>query len=1367
MPDTSGVFRVSGGARLGPPCTHLAGICLAAWIGTEAAPWIPLAALLAVVGALLSRASGRTSALASVAMLTATIGALAAQAHLGHLTRSWPERSAARETTAQEELALSLDATLRSAEAATLQVAARWDASVGAEPALVAELRPPAVDALAVFGPSGGLLASDGTHQGPVPERVRRGASRYVYDEGAIFGYLYVTETLPDGGTAVAASLMRSDLPPGLERSEEDFESSFRGRTGVEVEVASADRAVPGSVWDLEWDGRSLLSVRLVLPSEADARVGLEAGWGRVVALLLALGWLLSLISTRRDARSALFGVGALAAVLLLLPLARLTGSGEVFSPAALLLPPPLSLTLGELLALGATGVFALALVPWDRLPRLPDALAVPAAVLLASGALALLERGSVAGLRAEGGTLWLVFQTAAVAVVLIPFAAASLLGRSRSPPSLRPGRLAASLALALLLCLAWVTVLERSPGSLGWAPWVWGIALLGVARSVSGLDRAAGAARWGALVFLSVTMVLPWAWGLRTEARMGVAEERIDRLGTRPDPFVEFLLYRAGERAVELASGGGRPVEVLYRAWSESGLAVEGLPLWITYWSGEGLPEEELRIGVSESRPGIPEELLEVARTDRRTSVRRFDLAEVHYVGVAPLSGGALLSVVIPPRRILEGASPLGPLFSPARTEPDPLVLIPLLPGEAPGETSGVRWVPTPDGWQGEAFIAYPDGVYHAHYLVESPGWPLLIARGGLLLMLNACIFGLIWGLGRWIREGRLAPVATSLAASGSFRGRVTFALFAFFLIPSLAFGTLAYRTLAGAAVRAGELLAERAVDDAGRQYLDGSGSIGPRRPGPSPDLLLYEFGELTEGSPAELVELGLYPGWVPAEAAELMEAGEAVTTTTTASLGGWEYVVAYRRLPGGRVIAAPAPLQAGATALGQREVTELIAFSLVVGGLLSVLLALAVGRALTRPIRTLSIASERVGGGNMDVQLPGERTDEFGAVFDAFNRMVDRLAKTRRALVRSSLRTRAIVEEVAIGVVALDERGHVALANPTAERLLGADLRPDSPLPRGVGGSDPGAAFREWIEGTLRDELTEAGTELSFGERRIRIRARRIVRHGPPGGTVVTLEDVTDELRTERILAWGEMAQQVAHEVKNPLTPIKLGVQHIRRAWLHGQPDYEEILERNVEAILDEIERLASIASSFSRYAPPSPAGAEPLESVALPEVIREVLDLYAAGSGPVSFSHRLLGTVPRVKGRAGEVKEVLVNLLENSRAALPRGGEVRIEVEPAEGEVELRVVDNGTGISDDLLPRVFEPHFSTRSSGTGLGLAIVRRLVESWGGRVHAESSPGDGLSIRIRMVAWMDPARVMREAGEDRRPARRHGGSLSPP
>jgi two-component system nitrogen regulation sensor histidine kinase NtrY len=546
---------------------------------------------------------------------------------------------------------------------------------------------------------------------------------------------------------------------------------------------------------------------------------------------------------------------------------------------------------------------------------------------------------------------------------------------------------------------------------------------------------------------------------------------------------------------------------------------------------------------------------------------------------------------------------------------------------------------------------------------------------------------------------------------------------------------------------MRTAESLAERVAEEAGAWYFEVDGAVDLLANRVGSDLLLYQGGELVGGSLPELVELGLYEGWIPVPVEQVMSGGEAVTTSATASLGGWEYVVAYRRMPGNQVLAAPAPLQAGATALGQRDVTDLIAFSVVFGGLLSVLLALAAGRALARPIQTLSIASERVGAGNMAVRLPEGRRDEFGTVFDAFNRMVDRLAGARKALVSESRRTRAIVEEVPIGVVALDPRGRVSLASSRVERLLGTSLATGQVIPRGVGTDDPRTALSEWVAGYFRDELSEAGTELSFGDRRIRVRARRISRKGPLGGAVLTLEDVTDELRTERILAWGEMAQQVAHEVKNPLTPIKLGIQHIRRAWADHQPEYEEILNHNVEVILEEIDRLAAVASSFSEYGAPSPAGLRPLERVDVLEVAKEVLDLYAAGMGATRFRLEGEGTAPPVRAREDELKEVLVNLLENARAAVHEDGDVLVKVRPADHDVEIAISDNGIGIAPELLPRIFEPHFSTRSGGTGLGLAIVRRLVESWGGSVLAESVPGRGTTLRIRVPQWRgdDPPR----------------------
>jgi two-component system nitrogen regulation sensor histidine kinase NtrY len=351
----------------------------------------------------------------------------------------------------------------------------------------------------------------------------------------------------------------------------------------------------------------------------------------------------------------------------------------------------------------------------------------------------------------------------------------------------------------------------------------------------------------------------------------------------------------------------------------------------------------------------------------------------------------------------------------------------------------------------------------------------------------------------------------------------------------------------------------------------------------------------------------------------------------------------------------------------------------------------------------------------------------------------MVRRLRRARSALVRTTRRTQAIVEDAATGVIALDAQGPVALVNPRAESLLGRELPLGEPL---ADGDDPASELVRWVGLYFRDRLREATSEFQFDDRRIRVRARRITRaEGALGGAVLSLEDVTDELRSERILAWGEMARQVAHEVKNPLTPIKLSIQHVRRAWEDRRPDFGDILSRNAGAILGEIDRLASIASSFSRLGTPGAAGG-PLEPVALGGVVDEVMTLYDTGEGMVSFEQRVPPGLPPVTAREPEVKEVLVNLLENARAAIRERGRVVVEAHANGAGLELRVQDDGGGIPPELLPRVFEPHFSTRSTGTGLGLAIVKRLVESWGGAVAIDSTPGRGTTVTVRLRAWSD-------------------------
>jgi nitrogen fixation/metabolism regulation signal transduction histidine kinase len=223
-----------------------------------------------------------------------------------------------------------------------------------------------------------------------------------------------------------------------------------------------------------------------------------------------------------------------------------------------------------------------------------------------------------------------------------------------------------------------------------------------------------------------------------------------------------------------------------------------------------------------------------------------------------------------------------------------------------------------------------------------------------------------------------------------------------------------------------------------------------------------------------------------------------------------------------------------------------------------------------------------------------------------------------------------------------------------------------------------------------------------------------------------VVAIDDLTDVTRAARVLAWGEMAQQVAHEIKNPLTPIRLGVQHLRRVERERPQALTAALQETTDRILAEIERLDGIARGFSRFAVPV-AEQAPLESMDIGAVAREAAALYRLGEG--EFAVEVSGGTLLAPCRRDELYEVFGNLLANARNAGARHARIAL----LDGGVEVR--DDGAGIPSEILPRVFEPRFSTNTSGTGLGLAIVKRLVESWGARIEIRSPAGAGTTVAI--------------------------------
>lgn len=1234
-----------------------------------------------------------------------------------------------------------LDRRQADGEAAADALISIWtDPERSPDPADVSDLRRRyRSSALGLYDATGNLVAWNGTHRGKVPEGVQRGDRRQSYRDLPLFGYLYLTSRGPDGSVAVAAYLLRAALPEGLGADMGDLASRFYESTGERIRITQEDPGEAEAVWDLALDEDRLLSVVLERPEREERAHTVRMRWAMGVSLLAGISWLLCAVGGPFTLWEATAAAAALVGAAAWIPLGEWSSMGVLFDPGSFDLAGPGTLELGRL-ALLVVAIFALvgvarrvrlSLSPW--VVGLVVAVTYPALLFWLQASLA-------PSLLARGRPEWVVYDFACSALLSL-IAGIALAHTGKVEGSARAMALAVAVAVVLAV-VAGVQVALSGSASLLWSvAWAlpvglaaWGVpAWSGWRRSVLG---------WTVAIVLGSTATMPVAWGQRVEARLEDGVRRLRSLAAVEDVQLEDRLIDFARIADSLDAAGAEDVSILYDGWRLSGLADLGHPVWLQIELRDGSPGEGLRIGVVDVEPQPYQELLAQGRRAGGTRLVQLDQDDARYILTTSLTEDRMVGVVAPPFPETSGRSAMGTLLKGVRdADLEALTVLPLSDEEAAPE-GGVELIRTRDGWRAEIGLSFSNGPqYLAHYTVDLPGIPLAVARATLLAVANLVVLLAFWILGRALsgdmgREG--------LKLSGlviSFRARVTLALFGFFALANALFGTVAYRTLAQASHRSAEVIAERVVEDAANWYQALGGQMERLANQVGAELLEYRNGELVEGSLEELVELGLYEGWVPYPVHRTLAEHQAAQELTETSVGRWEYVTAYRRLPDGDVLAAQVPLQEGTSALQTSDLVELLAFVVLLGGGLSLALAMVAGRALTRPIRALQLASERVGSGDLGLRLPAHRTDEFGAVFRAFNRMVGRVRRARRQLLRTSRRTQLIMDEAAVGMVALDPGGRVTLVNPRAEELLGAEVFVGRRLPADGALGD---ALTAWIDEYLGGNADEASTDFQVGKRRVRIRARRLGSFGTRRGVVVALDDVTDELRAERVLAWGEMARQVAHEVKNPLTPIKLSIQHVRRAWDDEHPEFGDILTRNADAMLNEIDRLAEIAQSFSRFGAPG-AQETPLAPVFVGDVVTEVMALYGGSVARLRFEADVEPRLPPVLARTTELKEVLVNLLENARLAGRHGTRVTIAARRQTNDPEtviMSVEDDGAGIPADVLPRVFEPQFSTRSKGTGLGLAIVQRVVRAWGGSVAVESEVGKGTTVSVRLRVWED-------------------------
>ena len=494
------------------------------------------------------------------------------------------------------------------------------------------------------------------------------------------------------------------------------------------------------------------------------------------------------------------------------------------------------------------------------------------------------------------------------------------------------------------------------------------------------------------------------------------------------------------------------------------------------------------------------------------------------------PLAGGQSVTVAVPPRAYLGRSTSLARFLDPGRSadagDADAtlsLVSAPHVPASPPG--GPLRWVRAENGtgWRSDAAVAFPRQGMHAHLVVPTPSRLILLARGMLALVMVLGVATAAWALARTLCGEPLGVEPARWGWLFTFRGRLTGALFIFFLLPMAAFGATAYRALSREVERTAAALADRALTQAASESH--GQPLGELARHVGADLLLYQDGVLSQAAAPEVIDLGLYHAWLPPTVFLDFAVGEATERVEDRELAGHEYLVAYRRFGARDVLASPTPLATGEIARRQRELADVVALAGLFGAALSVVLSLLVGRNLSRPIEALSGAAAAVGAGDLSVRLPGGRRDEFGRVYRSFNRMVRSLRQARSALVRETRRTEAIVSEAGTGVLALDAQGRVQLINPRAGQILGAEvpvgarIPEDRPLPAAVA-----ATVRDFQASGARERVEERDVE----GRMIRLRMRGLEMDGPRGAVLV-IEDVTNEITSARVLAWGEMARQV----------------------------------------------------------------------------------------------------------------------------------------------------------------------------------------------------------------------------------------------
>jgi len=429
---------------------------------------------------------------------------------------------------------------------------------------------------------------------------------------------------------------------------------------------------------------------------------------------------------------------------------------------------------------------------------------------------------------------------------------------------------------------------------------------------------------------------------------------------------------------------------------------------------------------------------------------------------------------------------------------------------------------------------------------------------------------------------------------------------------------------------------------------------------------------------------------------------------------------------------------------------VTLLIIFS-------SVWFGFYLSREITIPMKELAEGTDRIASGDYDFSIDLEAKDEIGVLVNSFNRMTmdlktgkDKLEEANRELIKGNvelekrrLYMEIVLANVAAGVISADTEGRILTINKSATRML--DIKVD----RVIGRNYKEMLSKDYVkiingfledEGVFRKGFLKRQIRLSVGNKRLTLLVSLGVLRDDRGsylGLVAVFEDLSDIEKAQRMAAWREVARRIAHEVKNPLTPIQLSAQRLKKRYGKKLDSKDEkIFQGCTEMIIRQVDELKRLVDEFSKFAR---MPAVNLSQADIRIIIKESLSLYKEAHKDVRFVFKDSQGIPAFNLDKEQIKRAMINLLDNAIEAIDGEGEVDIELnyDSILQTVRIEVADNGRGISSEHKTRLFEPYFSTKKRGTGLGLAIVNTIITDHNGFIRVQDNKPTGTRFIIEL------------------------------